>query len=35
MTLGLCSQLELDLAVTRAGAKHDRAIKRAEKAARP
>jgi hypothetical protein len=32
VTLGLCSQLELDLAVTRAGAKRDRAIKRAEKA---
>jgi hypothetical protein len=31
VTLGLCSQLELDLAVTRAGAKHDRAVKRAEK----
>ncbi|HEY4942878.1 MAG TPA: cell cycle transcriptional regulator TrcR [Rhizomicrobium sp.] len=31
VTLGLCSQLELDLAVTRAGAKRDRAIKRAEK----
>src|SRR5476651_2342060 len=32
VTLGLCSQLELDLAVTRAGAKRDRALKRAEKA---
>src|SRR6266481_2998541 len=32
VTLGLCSQLELDLAVTRAAAKRDRAIKRAEKA---
>jgi hypothetical protein len=32
VTLGLCSQLELDLAVTRAGVKRDRAIKRAEKA---
>src|SRR5882672_11362380 len=31
VTLGLCSQLELDLAVTRAGAKHDRAQKRAVK----
>jgi hypothetical protein len=31
VTLGLCSQLELDLAVTRANAKRDRAIKRAEK----
>src|SRR5580765_2496174 len=31
VTLGLCSQLELDLAVTRAGAKRDRALKRAEK----
>jgi len=31
VTLGLCSQLELDLAVSRAGAKRDRAIKRAEK----
>ncbi|HXC56908.1 MAG TPA: cell cycle transcriptional regulator TrcR [Rhizomicrobium sp.] len=31
VTLGLCSQLELDLAVTRAGAKRDRAVKRAEK----
>ena len=31
VTLGLCSQLELDLAVTRAAAKHDRAIKRAAK----
>jgi hypothetical protein len=31
VTLGLCSQLELDLAVARAGAKRDRAIKRAEK----
>ncbi|MBS0473135.1 MAG: DUF1013 domain-containing protein [Proteobacteria bacterium] len=34
VTLGLCSQLELDLAVSRAGAKRDRAIKRAEKAGR-
>lgn len=32
VTLGLCSQLELDLAVTRAAAKRERAIKRAEKA---
>jgi hypothetical protein len=31
VTLGLCSQLELDLAVSRAGAKRDRLIKRAEK----
>ncbi|HEY0107250.1 MAG TPA: cell cycle transcriptional regulator TrcR [Rhizomicrobium sp.] len=31
VTLGLCSQLELDLAVTRAGDKRDRAVKRAEK----
>jgi hypothetical protein len=31
VTLGLCSQLELDLAVSRAGAKRDRAIQRAEK----
>src|SRR5260370_22019791 len=31
VTLGLCSQLELDLAVTRANAKHERAIQRAEK----
>ena len=31
MTLGLCSQLELDLAVTRAAAKHERAQKRAAK----
>ena len=31
VTLGLCSQLELDLAVTRANAKRERAIKRAEK----
>ncbi len=31
VTLGLCSQLELDLAVSRAGAKRDRAVKRAEK----
>ncbi len=31
VTLGLCSQLELDLAVNRAGAKRDRAVKRAEK----
>src|SRR5580692_13090365 len=29
VTLGLCSQLELDLAVTRASAKHERALKRA------
>jgi uncharacterized protein len=29
VTLGLCSQLELDLAVARAGAKHERAQKRA------
>ncbi|HLJ52319.1 MAG TPA: cell cycle transcriptional regulator TrcR [Rhizomicrobium sp.] len=32
VTLGLCSQLELDLAVTRAGAKRERQLKRAEKA---
>ncbi|MDE2182327.1 MAG: DUF1013 domain-containing protein [Alphaproteobacteria bacterium] len=32
VTLGLCSQLELDLAVSRAAAKRDRAIKRAAKA---
>jgi hypothetical protein len=32
VTLGLCSQLELDLAVTRANVKRERAIKRAEKA---
>src|SRR5246127_1262131 len=31
VTLGLCSQLELDLAVTRASAKHERALKRAAK----
>ncbi|MBI1328507.1 MAG: DUF1013 domain-containing protein [Alphaproteobacteria bacterium] len=31
VTLGLCSQLELDLAVTRATERRDRAIKRAEK----
>ena len=31
MTLGLCSQLELDLAVSRAAAKHERAQKRAAK----
>jgi hypothetical protein len=31
VTLGLTSQLELDLAVTRAGAKRDRALKRAAK----
>jgi hypothetical protein len=31
VTLGLCSQLELDLAVTRAAAKRDRALKRAAK----
>ena len=31
VTLGLCSQLELDLAVSRANVKRDRAIKRAEK----
>src|SRR6266481_505167 len=31
VTLGLCSQLELDLAVTRASAKHERAKKRAAK----
>jgi uncharacterized protein len=29
--LGLCSQLELDLAVTRASIKHERAQKRAAK----
>lgn len=32
VTLGLCSQLELDLAVSRASAKRDRLIKRAAKA---
>jgi hypothetical protein len=31
VTLGLCSQLELDLAVTRASIKHERAQKRAAK----
>src|SRR5512142_35120 len=31
VTLGLCSQLELDLAVSRAAAKRERAIKRAAK----
>ena len=31
VTLGLCSQLELDLAVSRAAAKHERAQKRAAK----
>ncbi len=31
VTLGLCSQLELDLAVTRANQKRDRMIKKAEK----
>jgi len=31
VTLGLCSQLELDLAVTRATQKRERAVKRAEK----
>jgi len=31
VTLGLCSQLELDLAVARVGAKHERAQKRAAK----
>src|ERR1700684_201389 len=31
VTLGLCSQLELDLAVSRASAKHDRAQKRASR----
>src|SRR6185369_453484 len=31
VTLGLCSQLELDLAVTRASIKHERALKRAAK----
>jgi uncharacterized protein len=31
VTLGLCSQLELDLAVTRANAKHERTQKRAAK----
>jgi hypothetical protein len=31
VTLGLCSQLELDLAVSRASAKHERALKRAQK----
>jgi hypothetical protein len=34
VTLGLCSQLELDLAVSRASDKRDRALKRAEKAGR-
>jgi uncharacterized protein len=29
VTLGLCSQLELDLAVSRASVKHERALKRA------
>ena len=32
VTLGLCSQLELDLAVSRAAVKRERAIKRAAKA---
>jgi uncharacterized protein len=32
VTLGLCSQIELDLAVSRAAAKHERAEKRAAKA---
>src|ERR1700689_3434033 len=32
VTLGLCSQLELDLAVTRANLKRERALKRAAKA---
>ena len=32
VTLGLCSQLELDLAVSRAAARQERAIKRAAKA---
>ncbi len=32
VTLGLCTQLELDLAVTRATQKRERAVKRAEKA---
>src|SRR5260221_1518615 len=31
VTLGLCSQLELDLAVSRANAKRERAVQRAEK----
>src|SRR6185295_3722285 len=31
VTLGLCSQLELDLAVTRANVKRERALKRAAK----
>src|SRR3954454_3287550 len=31
VTLGLCSQLELDLAVTRANQRQDRQVKRAEK----
>jgi hypothetical protein len=31
VTLGLCSQLELDLAVSRANAKRERAVRRAEK----
>ena len=34
VTLGLCSQLELDMAVSRVGAKLDRARKREERAAR-
>jgi uncharacterized protein len=34
VTLGLCSQLELDLAVTRAAAKRDRAVKRAARTER-
>jgi hypothetical protein len=34
VTLGLCSQLELDLAVTRAAAKKERQVKRAEREAR-
>ena len=35
VTLGLCSQLELDLAVTRAGAKHERASSAPPRKARP
>jgi len=35
VTLGLCSQLELDLAVSRAGAKQERAQKRAARKGAP
>ncbi len=31
MTLGLCSQLELDLAVTRVNDRHERQLKKAAK----